>query len=85
MAIRVVYILNNKAPDIVAEAKSWTFVDGWLRLLDGEFGEAATRRLIEIQKDYVLSVEYVKLENDPKGAPEAPEVPEEAAEVKECR
>jgi hypothetical protein len=74
MAVRIVYVLNNKAPDVIPAAKSWYFSEGMLRII-GERGRNFP--MIEIRGDFVLSVEHVDLEDDAK---EAPEEPEEAPE-----
>ncbi|KKM19287.1 hypothetical protein LCGC14_1657150 [marine sediment metagenome] len=81
MAIRVVYTLEDKLPDIIQEAKSWRFHDGTLQILNGRFNDGPTRMLIEIRDTFVLSVELVADAEKPAGAPEVPEAPPAKAEA----
>ena len=75
MAIRVVYILGDKEPDVIEEAKGWLFSSGTLKILNGPPGNTQTRVLIEIREDYVLSAEYVAPATKALPKPKALETP----------
>ena len=85
MAIRVVYILDGKAPDVIPGAENWAFSDGFLKIFSPVVGAGQRKMMIEIQADYVFSVERVELDDGAKEAPEAgqnpPEEPEKAPEA----
>lgn len=69
MAVRVVYTMPNKAPDVVQEAESWTFGDDTLKI----WGKGdADGPMIEIRRDVVFSIERFELADDAKPAPEEP-------------
>ena len=86
MAVRIVYILDNKTPDVVREGKGWLFCSGTLRILGDRTDEGVVKILVEIREDYVLSVEHIKPEDDAKKALEGPvgadKAPEEALKLR---
>jgi hypothetical protein len=79
MAVRIVYVLNNKNPDVVQDGKSWFFHEGTLKILNGKRGAAKTELLVEIRADFVLSVEHVNFPEEPEKAPEEAPTPRKRA------
>ncbi len=74
MAIRVVYILDGKTPDVIEEAKTWAFIDGMLRIWSGDENQGGgDGPMIEICGNYVLSVEQVASGMKAVDAPKADE------------
>ena len=79
MAIRVVYLMDNKSPDVVEGAETWRFGDGTLKIwARGANIGGGDSPMVEISSEYVLSVEQVGTAIKDVDAPKAPEAPEEA-------
>ncbi len=81
MAVRVVYAMGDKEPDVIEGADGWHFTDGTLRIWRDKESLAVEGPMVEIREDYVLSVEQVASAAKSMDAPKSPVELSPAAET----